>query len=165
VAKYVLRRLRRWRCGIDANGNGHYLAERLVQAFGESRVTAIRTNEGWWREHGPPIKSRFEDGRIAIPRDADVAGDLRAVRVVNGVPAIPQSRNTAKGEDASAAAGGKSKRHADAAVALVMAGFALRQGVGEVDFHSAGPTGVTGVATVDDRGFGVAASEIQLSGY
>ncbi len=167
VAKYLLRRLRRWRCGIDANGNGHYLAERLVQAFGETRVTAIRTNEGWWREHGPPVKSRFEDGRLAIPCDADVAADLRAVRVVNGVPAIPQSRNTAKGEDASAAVGGKAKRHADAAVALVMAGFAVRQGIGgEFDFQSAGRTGLPGGDTIiEDRGFGVVTSEIQLSGY
>lgn len=166
VVKYLLRRLRRWRAAADANGNGQYLAERLVQAFGETRVTALRTNEGWWREHGPPVKSRFEDGRITIPRDADIAGDLRAVRVINGVPAIPQSRNTAKGEDASASAGGKAKRHADAAVALVMSGFAIRQGIGgEFEFMSAGRTGLAANPTVEDRGFGVVASEIQLPGY
>jgi len=166
VAKYLLKRLRRWKTAADANGNGQYLAERLVQEFGESRVTALRTNEAWWREHGPPIKSRFEDGRITIPRDADVAGDLRAVRVINGAPSIPQSRSTAKGEDASAAAGGKAKRHADAAVALVMAGFAIRQGIGDpIGFQSTAPTGLAGDHKIEDRGFGVVSSEVQLSGY
>ncbi len=166
VAKFLLKRLRRWKAAADANGNGQYLAERLVQAFGLSRVIALRTNEGWWRENGPPVKSRFEDGRITIVRDADVAGDLRAVRVVNGAPSIPQTRNTAKGEDASAAAGGKAKRHADAAVALVMGGFAIRQGIGgEIDFHSSGPLGLAARTVIEDRGFGVVASEITLRGY
>jgi phage FluMu gp28-like protein len=165
VVKYMLRRLRRWKAAADANGNGQYLAERLVQEFGETRVIALRTNEGWWRENGPPVKSRFEDGRIRIPRDADVAGDLRMVRVVNGAPTVPGSRNTAKGEDAAAAAG-KVKRHADAAVALVMGGFALRQGVAApIDFQSAGSTGLPGAMSIEDRGFGVAASEVQLQGY
>jgi phage FluMu gp28-like protein len=175
VVKHLLRRLRRWRSMADANGNGQYLAERLAQLFGPTRAEAVRTNEGWWRDNGPPVKSRFEDGRIAIPRDADTAADLRMVRVVNGVPAVPQARTTAKGEDASASAGGKAKRHADAAVALVMAGAAIRQGImGALEFRSAGRTGVAGPASgygagseplLNDRGFGAAASEIQLAGF
>lgn len=166
VAKYILDRLRRWRAAGDANGNGQYLAERLVQKFGEDRVAAIRTNEGWWREHGPPIKSRFEDGRIKIPRDKDIAADHQAVRLVNGVASIPQSRNTAKGEDASAA-GGKTKRHADSAVASVMSGYALRQGVGEpIEFQSSGSSLPAVSRDVDfDRGFGAIPSELQVQGF
>jgi len=166
VWKYLLSRLRRWRAAIDAQGNGAYLAERLVQAFGAARVEAVKsTQAGWWRDNGPPVKQRFEDDRIGIPRDRDVAGDLRAVKVENGVPTVPKERNAAKGEDASTAKG-LVKRHADAAVALVMAIFAHRQGItGEIAFQSTGRTGLPGQTVIEDRGFGVVASEIQLPGY
>lgn len=165
VWKYVLRRLRRWRAAIDAAGNGGYLAERLVQAFGVSRVTAVLTNATWWLENGPPVKARFEDGRVIIPQDRDTSADLRAVKVENGVPTVPKARTTAKGEDAAGAKAG-GKRHADAAVALVMSAFAIRQGVGvEMDFQMGGRSILPAQATVEDRGFGLVPSELNIQGY
>ncbi|HVY33288.1 MAG TPA: hypothetical protein VG960_02585, partial [Caulobacteraceae bacterium] len=68
----------------------------------------------------------------------------------------------------AAAAGGKVKRHADAAVAMVMSGFALRQGVAApIDFQSAGRTGLPGEGGVinEDVGFGAVTSELQLQGF
>jgi len=165
VWKYILNRLRRWRAAIDAQGNGQYLGERLVQAFG-SRVVAVNsTQSAWWREHGPPVKQRFEDTRFTIPRDRDIAADLRAVKVEGGVPTMPKTRNSAKGEDA-ALSGAAAKRHADAAVALVMAHFAHRQGVvGDIDFQSSGsPLPAIG-REIENRGFGLIPSEISLEGY
>lgn len=165
VWKFLLARLRRWRAAIDGQGNGQYLAERLVQAFGTRVVAVMNTNANWWREHGPPVKQRFEDTRISVPRDRDIAADLRAVKVEGGVPTIPKERNTAKGEDAALSKTAV-KRHADAAVALVMSVFAHRQGVaGEIDFQTSGSALPAVSHQVDDRGFGVVASELNINGY
>ncbi|MFN3513447.1 MAG: hypothetical protein ACK41C_10400 [Phenylobacterium sp.] len=164
VWKYLLSRLRRWKAAIDAAGNGGYLAERLVQAYGESRVAAVLTNSAWWLENGPPVKSRFEDGRITICRDRDQAADLRAVKVEKGVPTIPKARAREKG-DAGGQKGG-AKRHADAAVGLVMSGFALRLGPAEaIDFQSAGSALPAAGSRHDDRGFGVMSSELQIERF
>jgi len=165
VWKYVLRRLRRWRAAIDAQGNGAYLAERLVQEFGVRVEAVTNTNANWWREHGPPVKQRFQDSRTTTPRDRDVSTDLRAVKMIGGVPSIPETRTTAKGEDA-ATADDSAKRHADAAVAMVMAHFAQRRGIaGEIDFQSGGSALPAPANIFEDRGFGLVASELTLEGY
>ncbi|CAN5611300.1 hypothetical protein BH10PSE5_BH10PSE5_01350 [soil metagenome] len=163
IWKYVLRRLRRWRAALDAAGNGGYLAERLVQTFGESRVEAVLTNSTWWRDQGPPVKARFEDDRIEIPRDRDIASDLRAVKVENGVATVPMTRTTGKGEGAH---GTDAKRHADAAVALVMAGYAIRLGVvGEIGFQSGGSALPSVNRDTDSRAFGVVGSELNIERF
>jgi phage FluMu gp28-like protein len=160
---YILRRLRRWRAALDANGNGAYLAERLVQTFGASRVEAVLTNTTWWREQGPPVKARFEDDRVEICEDRDVSADLRAVQVVDGVATVPSTRSKGKGEDAKAGAG---KRHADTAVALVMSGFAIRLGVvGEIGFKSSGSALPPINRDPDDRAFGVVGSELSIERF
>lgn len=141
VRRFILDRLRRWKAKVDANGNGAASAERLTQIYGVGRVEGVKAREDWWRDQGPPLKSRFEDGRIEVPRDSDTSADLRHVQVINGVPGIPKSRTKAKGEDAAAKAG-KVMRHGDAAVALFHASAALREGpLGDVEIDSAAPTG------------------------
>ncbi len=167
VRVYILNRLRLWKGKGDANGNGAHTAERLVQIFGASRYEGVKAREDWWRAEGPPLKSRFEDGRIEIPADVDIAADVRSVKVVNGVPAIPVKRETAKGEDASAQAG-KVKRHGDAAVALFHASAALREGpIMEVEVHSAGQTGAPGdfYGDSDPFGHGDFAETVNLRGF
>ncbi len=140
VRVYILERIRRWRAKVDAAGNGGYVAERLVQRFGASRVEALKAREDWWRDQGAPLKSRFEQGRIEIPSDTDIASDLRQVKVVNGAPNIPAERKAAKAEDPGGNT--KAKRHADAAVALFHASAALREGaVFPVESASIGTTG------------------------
>lgn len=129
ILRWLLERLRRWSAKLDQGNLGFAIAERMQQIFGAARVEMIAFREAWWLQEGPPIKSRFQDGRIGIVRDKDVASDLRAVKVRNGAPYIPDSRTKAKGEDA-----GKGKgvtRHADAAVAIVLASASLRSGVAE----------------------------------
>lgn len=161
VWKFILSRLRQWRTAIDAQGNGGYLAERLVQAFGEVRVLAVKsTQANWWLENGPPVRQRFEDqGRLTVPRDADITSDLMAVKVRNGAPSVP----TQRAKDGSDSA---SKRHADAAVALVMAIHAYRQGIsGSIDFQSSSSQTGGGSRDVIDRGFGVVGSDLALEGF
>lgn len=140
VWKFVLRRLRRWRAKVDAHGNGAYLAERLQQEFGKARVEGVKALADWWRDQGAPLLSRFQDeGRIEIPRDADVATDLRMVKMVNGAPAIPATRTAEKDADGQAT---KAKRHGDAAVGLFHASAALREGaVGDVEADTSESTG------------------------
>lgn len=163
VRRYILKRLLRWRAKVDANGNGAHSAERLAQEFGRSRVEGLKAREDWWRDQGPPLKSRFENGRIDIPADTDIASDLRTVRMVNGAPRVPEKRETAKGEDAAAAAG-KVKRHGDAAVALFHASAALREGaVMDVESASLGTTGAPAAYFGDTDGAYDGA--LNLNGY
>lgn len=164
---YVLSRLRRWKAALDAQGNGAYLAERMVQRFGQARVVAITsTQANWRRENFPPVKSRFEsEGRIFIPRHKGIAADLRGVVVVDGVPSIPATRKNVKGEEAAAGKAG-GKRHCDTAVALVNSVFAHRSGIaGPIEFQSAAPTGVTNPAWGDSLELGDAGRGLRLRGY
>ncbi|KFK91770.1 MULTISPECIES: hypothetical protein [unclassified Serratia (in: enterobacteria)] len=105
---------------FDAGGNGAYLAEYAMQRYGASRVQQIKLNEGWYRDHMPPVKAALEDGNLeGLPQDEDTLNDLRAVQVINGVPRIPEQRSKSKTD------GGK--RHGDAAIALALAYFASRE--------------------------------------
>lgn len=73
---------------FDARGNGAYLAEYAMQRYGSGRVQQVMPTEGWYREHMPPVKAALEDGNLVdLPKDEDTLDDLRAVQVVNGVPA------------------------------------------------------------------------------
>lgn len=120
VAFYIGDRLPRFRaCKLDARGNGQYLAEKCVQRWAPRGVDveAVMLSQAWYRDNTAPFKAAFEDGTILIPASANHLDDLRAITVVKGVPCIPDTRST--GAD-----GGK--RHADAAVAYLMAYAASR---------------------------------------
>lgn len=98
---------------LDATGPGAYVAEATVDRYG-TLAEAVTLSESWYREHMPPLKAAFEDDRIALPRDDDVLSDLRAVRLVRGVPRLPD------GQTASA----RGARHGDSAIALALAWYA-----------------------------------------
>lgn len=76
----------------------------------------------------PPVKAAFEDDMIAVPRDAEVAADLRAFRIVKGIAVLPALRT-------GAAAGGT--RHGDAGIAIVLAYSSTRMPVGPYEYQSA----------------------------
>ena len=109
---------------LDARGNGQYLAERARDFWGE-RVEAVMTSQAWYLECMPPFKAAFEDGLLSIPRNDDVASDLRALQVIKGIPRVPEVRT-----------GAESDRHGDAAVALCMAHTASRADVPEYGFEA-----------------------------
>ncbi|MFC4440803.1 hypothetical protein [Caulobacter henricii] len=143
---FILQRIRRWKAKVDAHGNGSYLAERLMQTFGKVRVEGVKALKDWWRDQGAPLLSRFQDERIRIVRDRDIATDLRMVKVVEGAPAIPAQRTTEKDADGVKETG---KRHGDAAVALFHASAALREGAdvevgGETAENTGAPVGYLG---------------------
>lgn len=111
----------------DAGGIGASLAESGTQRFGLAMQEVKFTTE-WWRVEMPPLKAAFEDAAILIPRDAEIAGDLRTFKTIRGVARLPDLR-------VKAAAGGQ--RHGDAGVALALAFSATRQPVQEYAYESA----------------------------
>lgn len=124
VARHILKNAPRLiGAAIDATGMGMNLAEDLGREFGlresddgAGLVWAIMLRSPWYNSNFPPLKAAFEDGTIALTRDAEHVTDLRMVKVVRGVPMVPDEREGEKGR----------KRHGDFAVALGMAHFASR---------------------------------------
>ncbi len=115
---YVADRLPRFSAGQhDARGNGQALAEYAIQKYGPLAIEAVMPSQPWYLANVPPLKRRFEDRTIALPRDADLKDDLRQVRMVRGVPKVPDDAHTTGGD------GGK--RHGDFAIALVLANAAM----------------------------------------
>ncbi|WP_052052510.1 hypothetical protein [Halomonas salina] len=123
VLCYIVDRLPRLQAGkLDARGNGQYLAEQAVERYG-STVEAVMLSQSWYLEHMPPFKAAFEDAGIEIPRDRDVADDLRALEVIKGVPKLPDAKT-----------GDGRNRHGDAAIALALAYAASLDDATEIDF-------------------------------
>lgn len=119
IFNYICDRLPRFSgAALDARGNGAYMAERARQKYGPDMIEQVQASESWNLENWPPVKADLEDQTLLLPKDADVAEDLRKVRKVKGIPKIPEART--KGGD------GK-KRHGDAASACVLAHFAARK--------------------------------------
>jgi phage FluMu gp28-like protein len=107
---------------IDAGGNGSYIGEAAVDRYG-SRVQALQLSEAFYRENFPRYKALFEDRNISLPKHDDILEDHRAIRLVRGVPRVPEGKTDKKGQ-----------RHGDSAVAGMLADYASRQDVGEIDY-------------------------------
>lgn len=117
---YMVDRLPRFRAGaMDARGNGQYLAEVAMQRYGAQRIAQVMLSVAWYRENMPPLKAAFEDRSLVIPKDADVLGDLRSLKIEHGVAKIPDKGHT-QGSDGL-------MRHGDSAIALAMAKYAVDQ--------------------------------------
>ena len=97
---------------FDSMGNGSFLAEAMVDTYG-TIIEPVMPTEAWYREHAPPLKAALEDDMIAVPRHEDVLDDLRAFRLVRGVPRLPQAKTDKKGV-----------RHGDSGMALMLALYA-----------------------------------------
>lgn len=127
---------------IDATGLGASLAESGTQRFGEAMI-GVKFSTEWYRTEMPPLKAAFEDDMISVPRDAEVAADLRAFKVVRGIATLPALRT-------AGAAGGT--RHGDAGIAIALAYSATRMPFVPYSYQpvdGAGPGGALG-----PRGFG-----------
>ena len=114
--RFICERLPKFRAGkLDATGNGSFVAEAMMQAFGEM-IEPVMMSEPWYRENMPPWKAAIEDAMLTLPRDAEVLDDLRMVKLVRGVARIPDRRRNDEG----------AQRHGDAAIASVLAYAASR---------------------------------------
>ncbi len=113
----------------DATGIGASLAESGLQRFGEA-MQPVRFTTEWYRTEMPPVKAAFEDDAIVVPRDAEIAADLRAFKIVKGIAVLPALR-------VAAASGGT--RHGDAGIAIVLAYAATRMPHVPYAYRSAAP--------------------------
>lgn len=128
VAQALWRRLpRRLGFRVDATGIGAGIAEDLQVSDG---AEPIRITTEWYRLELPPFKAAFEDDMILITRDADILADLRALKMVKGLPVLPALRTTA-------VTGGT--RHGDAAIALALSYGASRSSGESFDYEAARP--------------------------
>lgn len=107
---------------IDAGGNGSYIGEAARDKYG-SRVEALQLSEAFYRDNFPKYKALFEDREILIPKHDDILEDHRAVRLVRGVPRVPEGKTDQKGQ-----------RHGDSVVACLLADYASRLPTGTGDF-------------------------------
>lgn len=128
VLCFIVDALPRFLAGkMDATGNGLGLAERLQEKYGYDRIEAVKISQTWYLENGPRLKSHVDDQTLQLIRDTDNRDDLRAVKLVRGIPSIPEARN--KG------------RHGDGAVSKMMLLAALKADVEEFDYRGAGRGG------------------------
>ncbi|MEX0971514.1 MAG: hypothetical protein WD046_13835 [Paracoccaceae bacterium] len=119
----------------DARGNGQYLGEYAQQRYGAARIESVMATQAWYLENMPPLKANFEDRDLSIPKDADLKGDLRHVKLVRGIPLVPESKT--KGADSG-------QRHGDFAIGLALARAAIKSDYVEFGYRSA--------ASRDERG-------------
>ena len=108
-------------CSIDARGNGGYIAEAATDEWGTSMVDSVQFTEGFYREEFPKYKASFEDRITTIIKHDDVLEDHRSVKLVRGVPRVPEGKTDKKGE-----------RHGDSAIAGLLADYRSRQDVAEM---------------------------------
>ncbi|MGH7027365.1 terminase large subunit domain-containing protein [Brevundimonas sp.] len=114
VLFWLVERLPRFSGGkLDATGNGATLAQETKQKFGSGLIEEVKLSQDWYLNNMPPLKAAFEDRTIAIPAHSDLTDDMRQVRMIRGVPKVPDNAHT-KGTDGL-------QRHGDFAVSLCLA--------------------------------------------
>ena len=131
ILGFIVSRLPRFKSGVmDAGGNGAALAEHMADAFGSTKIEQLKLSEQFYVEQMPRFRAALQDATLAdLPRDREIRDDLRALRVINGVPKLPAGK-TQKGD------GPKLSRHGDAAISLFLAEYASRREVTPMEFDS-----------------------------
>ena len=105
-------------CAIDAGGNGGFVAEEATDAWGEFMVDSIHFSQQFYRDEFPKYKAGFEDRTTTIVKHDDVLEDHRAVKLVRGVPMVPEGKTDKAGN-----------RHGDSAIAGLLADYRSRQDI------------------------------------
>lgn len=138
ITEHIWKKLpRKAGSAFDATGAGGYVAEAMSRRHGKydpkeetgGAVAEIKLTAEWYRLHMPRVKAAFEEGTIVLPKDDQLLGDLRTVKLVKGVAVIPETRTGETGL----------KRHGDFAVALALAWYATLMNVAEYGYEGLGP--------------------------
>lgn len=142
---FIIERLPRFRGGaMDAGGNGSALAEKAAQRYGTEMIERVMLSDAFYRDHMPKLKAALEDGTLVdIPRDEQLRDDLRAIRVIGGVPKLKDgdSNQSPAARAAAAEGGGKVKRHGDFAISLFLGLYAFTREAGEIAWTAAPASG------------------------
>lgn len=159
VLEHVIDLLPRWRGGaMDATGNGAALAEAIAQKYGVEMVEQVKLNDSFYIAHMPKLKAALQDAMLVdLARDSQHRDDLRAIKLIQGVPKIPREATQSASARAAAAEGGeRQRRHGDFAIALFLANYAYYREVGEIDWRPAPGRGQRwGEGGGDKRAFGM----------
>lgn len=132
IFEHVIRALPRFRGGaMDATGNGAATAERMAQIFGALMVEQVKLSQPFYVAHMPKLKVGLQDDTVhGLPRDERCRDDLRAIKLVQGVPLVPRKVDK---PDASGERGDDDKqRHGDFAISLFLAVYAFHREAGEI---------------------------------
>lgn len=161
VLNWILTRLPQFAAGkMDARGNGSALAEFAQQAWGADRIEAVMASDKTYLDFMPKLRARIEDRTMLIPEDEGTLDDLRMVKLVRGVPKIPDRSVMSKTD------GAKGKRHGDNAIALMHLVAAADEDIVPIDLHR---TGVSRPSAADmdvsNRGFGSVANRLSREIY
>lgn len=147
INKWVADQFRSFRAAAyDARGNGGYLAERMAQKYGASRVHQVMLSRQWYQDNMPKHKARFEDKTIDLPHHEDVLDDYRTVGLKEGVPMVLERTGDDTGQ-----------RHGDSVIACALADFAERNDgndylePGDIMSAPAAERGATSTGSAADR--------------
>jgi phage FluMu gp28-like protein len=135
ILEFIIDRLPRFRGGaMDATGNGAALAEKMAQRYGVEMIEQVKLNDGFYLAHMPKLQAALQDGTLRdLARDEQHRDDLRAIKLVQGIPKVPRQATQTAGQAAAAADGGQRlQRHGDFAIALFLAEYAFFREAGEV---------------------------------
>ena len=102
---------------IDAGAAGNYVGDETLKIFGASRWEKISVGRSFYRENFPALRAGFESRKMLLPADAELLSDFAVVTLDNGEPIVPRIK---------ANSGVMGSRHADAAVAVLLAYAASR---------------------------------------
>lgn len=156
IGVHVVERLPRFGGGaMDATGNGAALAEKMAQRFGVEMIEQVKLHDAFYLAHMPKLKAGLQDGTLVdLARDAAHRDDLRAIKLVKGVPKVPQGDTQSAGQrQAAAEAGSKQRRHGDYAIALFLAVYASkRDNVGSIGWTPVPAASRTWAETAADEG-------------
>ena len=135
---------------MDGRGNGSALAEKMQQCWGFDRIEAVNATDAVYLALMPKLRAAIEDRTILLPEDEDVLEDFRMIKLVRGVPKIPDRSVVSKAD------GAKGKRHGDVAIAAMHFVAAAEEDAGPLEFLSAGQRGTAsgGDRRMSAAGFG-----------
>jgi phage FluMu gp28-like protein len=157
---WVLERLPLFSAGkMDARGNGSALAEAMQQRWGFDRIEAVQATDKTYLAFMPLLRSAIEDRTMLIPHDEGTLEDLRMIKLVRGVPKIPDRSVMSKAD------GAKGQRHGDNAIALMHLRAAADADSGPFEFFSAGPRPGAGELTFQSTGFGAIGRRTTTMGF
>lgn len=114
ILSWLIRRVPHFAGGkMDARGNGSALAEKMQQAFGFDVIEAVMASDKTYLAFMPMLKAGIEDRTFILPFDEGVLDDHRMIKLVRGVPKIPDAAAKVR-EDGKLA-----RRHGDTAIAAM----------------------------------------------
>ncbi|WP_300113344.1 hypothetical protein [Sphingobium sp.] len=149
VLKWVVDQLPQFCAGkMDARGNGQAQAEYAQQKWGANRIEAVMATDATYLAYMPKLRQRIEDRTILLPADENTASDLGLIKLVRGIPKVPE---TVRNADAT----GDGKRHGDNAIALMHICAAADEDVGPIAVAVLGTMRVSASETmITTTGFG-----------